>query len=188
VVVVVVHIISLARFAHNCTKELIQAMITIVIDKEQCLSPRAVSMHGKMPTADISNAEVAADVADGRRDERRDTSKDDRQQQGRARSGGDDQLYRDETTQGGMDETTTRRDDQPSHFRVKERQFKGQAMDMMSASDVLHFVNAIEPRTTGNCNGCRGECPPMSCVAAPQTGNHPDYNPFGSRKDNTFVS
>jgi len=54
VVVVVVHIISLARFAHNCTKELIQAMITIVIDIGQCLSPRAVSVHGKTPTADIS--------------------------------------------------------------------------------------------------------------------------------------
>jgi len=53
-VVVVVHIISLARFAHNCTKELIQAMITIVIDIGQCLSPRAVSVHGKTPTADIS--------------------------------------------------------------------------------------------------------------------------------------
>jgi hypothetical protein len=134
---------------------------------------------------DTESAYPREQGARSRREKRRDDRKDDRQQGGRARSG-EEPPYRDDTTQGGMEEATVRRDDQASHFRVKkERQLKGQAM---SAADLLHFVNAIEPRVSGNCNGCRGQCPAMNCVAAPQTGNHPDYNPFGSRRDHTFVS
>ena len=101
---------------------------------------------------DAESAYPREQGARSRPDKRRDDRKDDRQQGGRARSG-EEPPYREETTQGGLYEPTTSKDDQQPHFRVKkERQLKGQAM---SAADVLHFVNAIGPRVSGNFNGCR---------------------------------